>query len=57
MLIAILVIVYLIISALGYNFVFKKWDNPTWENIMISLSWICVIPLWGIRKLQELSNG
>ena len=57
MLIAILVIVYLIIAALGYNFVFKKWDNPTWENIMISISWICVIPLWGIRKLQELFNG
>lgn len=52
--ISIIVVIYLIIAFLGYNYVFKKWDNPKWENIMISLSWICVIPLYGIRKIQEL---
>ena len=51
--ISIIVVIYLIITFLGYNYIFKKWDNPKWENIMISLSWICIIPLYGIRKIHE----
>lgn len=47
------IIAYLIIAGLTWQFIVKKWDNPAWENIMISLSWICLIPLYGIRKLQE----
>jgi len=47
------IVAYLIIAGLTWQFIVKKWDNPAWENIMISLSWICLIPLYGIRKLQE----
>lgn len=47
------IVAYLIIAGMTWQFIVKKWDNPAWENIMISLSWICLIPLYGIRKLQE----
>jgi len=56
---------YLIIGIICYlavaYFVYDKWfknskTHPQWEKIALSLSWICIIPLYGIRKIQELSN-
>ena len=47
------VLVYLIIAWFAYDKFISKWNHPTWEKIMISLSWICVLPLYGIRKIQE----
>lgn len=52
------IVAYLIITGLTWQFIVKKYDNSVWENIMISLSWICFIPFHGIMKLQEwLVNG
>ncbi len=48
------ILAYLIIAGLTYQFIVKKWDNPTWENVMLSLAWICMIPLYGIHKLHNL---
>ena len=54
MLIGIIILLYLIISFVTYKFVVSKWNHPMWEKVMISLSWICIIPLWIIRKIQML---
>lgn len=47
------ILIYLVIAYFTYNKIVSKWNNPKWENIMISLSWICLLPLYGIRKIQE----
>ena len=52
MLIGIIILLYLIISFMTYKFIVSKWKHPMWEKVMISLSWICVIPLWIIKKIQ-----
>ena len=54
MVISCIIALYLIIAYLTYNKVIVNWNHPKWEKIMLSLSWICIIPLYGIRKLQEL---
>lgn len=54
MLIAFIVLVYLIIAFLSYKYIVSKWNHETWEKIMISLSWICVIPLWFIYKINKI---
>ena len=47
------IVAYLIIAGLTWQFIVKKWDNPAWENIMISLSWIYLIPLYGIKNYKN----
>ena len=48
------IILYLIIAAITYFKVFKDSDHDKFENIMLSLSWICVLPMYGFKKLQDL---
>jgi len=49
----IIILVYLLASFGSYKFIISKWSHPLWEKIMLSLSWICILPLYGIRKFQE----
>ena len=48
------IILYLIIAAITYFKVFKDSDHDKFENIMLSLSWICVLPMYGFKKIQDL---
>lgn len=52
--IALIILLYLLIAFATYQFVFLKKENPKWEKVALSLSWICVLPLYAIRKIQEL---
>ena len=51
------ILIYLIIGFFTYKFVVSKWNMPKWEKIWTSLSWICIIPLYGVRKIQEWVTG
>lgn len=51
------ILVYLVIAGFTYKQFVSKWNHPQWEKIWISLSWICIIPLYGIRKIQEWVTG
>ena len=52
--ITILVLIYLVIAYLAYKYIISEWKQPTWEKVMLSLSWILILPLWGIYKLHFL---
>lgn len=55
MLIGIIILLYLILAFVAYKFVISKWSHPMWEKVMLSLSWICIIPLWVIHKIHMWS--
>ena len=47
------IIIYLIIAGFTYKKFVSKWSNPKWEQIMFSIAWILLLPLYGIRKIHE----
>ena len=49
------IIVYLVIALLFFK-KFKWTNHPLWERIMLSLSWICAIPLYGIKKILRSND-
>ena len=48
------IIVYIIIGIFGYQKLFSKMDATKFEKIWYSVFWIALVPLYGIRKIQEL---
>lgn len=49
------IVIYLLITYLTYKNFVIKWNQPKWEKMMLSLGWICILPLYGIRKIQEMT--
>ena len=47
------IIVYLVIAYFTYEKLVKNWNNPKWENIMMSLSWICIIPCYVVYWINK----
>lgn len=48
------IVVYIVIASFTYSLYTSKKDYPKWEQVMIALSWICVLPVYGMRKLYDL---
>ena len=53
MILAIIILVYLIISFLTFKKWVCKWNNTEFEKVMFSLIWPLILPLYGVRKIQE----
>ena len=53
MILTIIIIAYIILGYVAYKKYISKWDKPLWEKIWLSAFWICVLPLYGIRKIQD----
>ena len=49
----IIALIWIIGAFIAYKYIVSKWANPKWENIMISISWPCMIPLWIIHKIHN----
>ena len=47
------ILLYLIIAFCVYEYKIKNSSHAKWENIMISISWICIIPIWILKKIQD----
>lgn len=47
------IVVYLIVAYATYEFKVQEWKQPKWEKIVISLSWPCLVILYGIKSLLK----
>lgn len=50
----IIILVYFAIAWFTYKKFTSTWNKSKWEQIALSFSWICILPLYGIRKIQEI---
>lgn len=50
------IILYVLIAFFAYKKYFVKFDTTTFEKIWFSIFWIAVLPLYGVRKIQEQVN-
>ena len=55
MITTIIILVYLLIAFGAYKKYIIKWNNTKFEKIMFSLIWPLILPLYGVRKIQENS--
>lgn len=40
-------------SVAAWHLGVKDWDNPKWENVALSLTWPCILPLWCIHRIHN----
>ena len=47
------ILIYLVVAYFTYEKLVKKWIHPKWEKIMMSLSWICIIPCYVVYWINK----
>lgn len=48
------IIAYILIGVFSYKKYISKMDLTKFEKIWFSVLWVTLLPLYGIRKIQEL---
>lgn len=47
------IVIYILIGIFAYKKYLSKMDDSTFNKIWLSVFWITLLPLYGIRKIQE----
>ena len=48
------IIAYILIEIFSYKKYISKWDVTKFEGVWFSFFWIALLPLYGVRKIQEI---